>query len=88
MKQILHFTASWCKPCERLKPIIEQYILDNPDIEYIKIDVDIDFAKAEEFFVMSVPTLIVMTDKGLTARHTGTASYEQIHELVNKEFNS
>lgn len=84
MKQILHFTATWCKPCERLKPIIEEYIKDNSDIEYIKIDVDEDFEKAEEFVVMSVPTIIVLTNKTLTARHTGIASYDEIHALVNK----
>lgn len=83
MKKILHFTADWCNPCKRLKPIIEEFVSNNPDVEYIVIDVDIDFAKAEEYMVMSIPTLVVVKEDGSLARHHGVASYEEIESLIN-----
>jgi thioredoxin 1 len=83
MKKILHFTADWCQPCKRLKPIIEEFLSKNSDIQYEAIDVDVHFEKAEEYFVMSIPTLIVIQEDGTITRHTGMADYEKIESLVN-----
>lgn len=83
MKEILHFTAVWCKPCQKLKPILEQYISDHPDITYTKVDVDTDFETAKEWSVMSVPTLILVVDGDMKARHTGTLSYDKLDSFVN-----
>lgn len=83
MKEILHFTADWCNPCKRLKPIIEQYVKDNPDVKYTVIDVDTQFEIAEDYSVMSVPTLVIVKEDGKMSRHIGTASYQEIDSLVN-----
>jgi len=83
MKKIIHFTADWCAPCKKLKPIIEEFIANNQDVEYVLVDVDIDFHRAEEYNVMSVPTLIIFKDKELINRHTGIADYQKIEQLVN-----
>lgn len=83
MKKIVHFTADWCVPCKKLKPIIEEFIANNPDVEYTLVDVDIDFHRAEEYAVMSVPTLVIFKDGELVNRHTGVADYQKIEQLVN-----
>lgn len=83
MIKILHFTADWCMPCKKLKPIIEEFISNNPDIKYEAIDVDVNFNKAEEYFVMSVPTIVVVKQDGSLSRHSGMASYQEIESLVN-----
>lgn len=83
MKEILHFTADWCNPCKRLKPIIEQYVKDNPDVKYTVIDVDTQFEIAEDYSVMSVPTLVIVKEDGKMSRHIGIASYQEIDSLVN-----
>ena len=51
MAKLLHFTAIWCKPCEKIKPIIEEYVTENTDIEYQQIDVDnnIKLVKEDKF---------------------------------------
>ena len=38
MITLKHFTASWCKPCEKLISIMDEITNDYPDIEYINID--------------------------------------------------
>lgn len=83
MKEILHFTADWCNPCKRLKPIIEQYVKDNPDVKYTVIDVDTQFEIAEDYSIMSVPTLVIVKEDGKMSRHIGIASYQEIDSLVN-----
>ena len=84
MAKLLHFTAIWCKPCEKIKPIIEQYVAENPNVEYEQIDVDTAFNKAEEYNVMSIPTLIsVDNNNKIIKRHTGIATKDQIEQLFN-----
>ena len=38
--KLYHFTADWCNPCKKLAPILEEFLGENPNIDYIKIDVD------------------------------------------------
>lgn len=84
MKEILHFTADWCQPCKRLKPVVEEYVSNNTEIVYTQIDVDINFTKAQEFSILSIPSLVILTDGKETNRHTGLANYDKIHSLVNE----
>lgn len=38
---IIKFTASWCAPCQGIKPIVDDYLKKLPKaINYIEIDVD------------------------------------------------
>ena len=38
---IIKFTASWCMPCQGIKPIVDDYLKTLPQaINYIEIDVD------------------------------------------------
>lgn len=83
MKQLLHFTAEWCQPCKKIKPIIESYILENSDIEYTQINVDESPKVTMEYAVRSVPTLIVLTDGEITNRHSGVITFGELDKLFN-----
>ena len=83
MKEILHFTADWCKPCEKLKPIIKQYLEEHPDIAYRMVDVDNEIDMVEEYVVRTVPTLILLVDNDMRARSTGAISYSELDKFVN-----
>ena len=74
MKELIHFTANWCKPCEKMAPIIDEFLKNNTDIYYDKVDVDIDFDKAEKYNVQSIPTLISKIDGKIYDRVSGIAS--------------
>jgi thiol-disulfide isomerase/thioredoxin len=79
--KLYHFTAKWCKPCEKIAPIIEEFILENPNIDYIKIDVDDQSYVAHENNVMSIPTLIVKDNGVEIKRHKGVATKQDIRNL-------
>lgn len=74
MKELIHFTADWCAPCKRIAPIVEEFLANNKDIHYDKIDVDKEFNKAELYNVQSVPTLISKIDGRIHDRVSGTVS--------------
>eukprot|EP00523_Entomoneis_sp_CCMP467_P012422 CAMPEP_0168792438 /NCGR_PEP_ID=MMETSP0725-20121227/14520_1 /TAXON_ID=265536 /ORGANISM="Amphiprora sp., Strain CCMP467" /LENGTH=107 /DNA_ID=CAMNT_0008843083 /DNA_START=106 /DNA_END=426 /DNA_ORIENTATION=- len=37
---VIDFTASWCGPCKMISPIFEQMASENPEVEFVKVDVD------------------------------------------------
>lgn len=74
MKQFIHFTADWCNPCKQMKPIIDKFISDNPDIEYILIDVDNQIDLVEQYEIKTVPTFISKIDGTIHDRISGLAS--------------
>lgn len=81
--ELLHFTADWCVPCQRMKPIIDMFLEDNPNLKYTKIDIEEDFETAKLHQVMSIPTLIAINNEKVVNRHTGIASYEKIKDLFS-----
>lgn len=58
----LDFWAPWCAPCRMVVPIIEEIADERPDIKVGKINVDEQPELANQFHVMSIPTLVVMKD--------------------------
>jgi thiol-disulfide isomerase/thioredoxin len=55
--KVLAFTASWCGPCQRAKPVLVQIQAAGADVEIVDIDDHPDVAK--KYAITSVPTFIV-----------------------------
>ena len=55
--EVLAFTASWCVPCQRAKPVLVQIQVAGVDVEIIDIDARPDLAA--KYAVTSVPTFFV-----------------------------
>jgi thioredoxin 1 len=36
--QVIDFTASWCPPCQAIKPIFEGLANQNADVNFLKVD--------------------------------------------------
>ena len=83
MKQLLHFTATWCQPCKQMEVPIAILVSENLDINYNKIDVSDEFDPAVEYGVKSIPTFIALKDGTEIARHTGVATKEKLLGLFN-----
>lgn len=65
---LLHFTASWCRPCQALEkfvfPNLEVARLVNENVVPIQIDVDRQQALVTEYGVTAVPFDVVITPGG------------------------
>lgn len=79
-KVLLHFTADWCQPCKRMQPNIEAFLQEQPDIKYVKIDVDENGTLAIDMDVKSVPTLMAYTN-GEVKKNIGALPLPEIRKL-------
>lgn len=83
MKEILHFTADWCKPCEKMKPIIEEILKDYPNVSYGLYDVDTQHNIAHILSIRSVPTLVIMEGNHEVKRMVGAKTRDEIIEFFD-----
>ena len=58
------FFATWCGPCKMLSPILDELAeeVDPTKVKILKIDIDEAQELAQEYGVMSVPTVFVGTN--------------------------
>ena len=65
-KVLVDFNATWCGPCQMLKPSIER-LGERDDIKVLSVDTDEVPSVAAKFDVYSIPTLILFQD-GVSAK--------------------
>ena len=87
----LYFTATWCGPCQKIYPLIEELstkLKENNkyNIIFYKIDIDQNEEFCEKCDIRSVPTFFIMNGKNLLSSVTG-ASIEIIGEMIVDTFN-
>ena len=59
---LLDFWAAWCGPCRQLSPVVDEIAEERADIKVGKVNVDEQGELAQQFGVMSIPTLIVFKE--------------------------
>ena len=79
---LLDFWASWCGPCRMVVPIVEEIAKERDDIKVGKINVDQEPELAEQFGIMSIPTLIVMKNGQITNQAMGARPKRAILEML------
>ena len=81
---LLDFWAPWCGPCMQLSPIIEQLGNELEDVIVGKVNVDDEMELAQQFRVLSIPTLIVVKGGEVTGKAVGFRTKEEILALISK----
>lgn len=82
MKHILYFTADWCNPCQRTRPIAEELVRDGL-IDFVFVDADTEIELLEHFGIKSVPTYILIQDGKEVKRMNGAKTKDQFLEFMN-----
>ncbi len=76
------FYADWCGPCKMLGPVVEELANENPDVTFIKVNVDDTPEIAQRYGIMSIPTLISFKDGKVAAQTMGFQPKEALMPLV------
>lgn len=84
MSHILYFTAEWCNPCQRTRPIAEELKRDGI-IDFVFIDADSEIELLEKFGIRSIPTYILLEDGREVKRMNGAKTRDQFLEFINDQ---
>ena len=69
---LVDFWAEWCGPCRMLTPIIEELAGEYDGRAKIgKLDVDSNRAVAQQFNIMSIPTIVVLKNGEVAKQFVG-----------------
>lgn len=79
---LLDFWATWCGPCMRQGPIIEELAEEGYAVG--KVDVDQNMELAQEYQVMSIPTLLVFKNGEVLHRLVGLTDKEDLKKLLEE----
>jgi len=82
VRHILYFTADWCHPCKKVKPIVEELNRESSGVKFQVIDADSETELIKSFEVKSVPTFIVLEDGVEIKRASGAQTREQLESLM------
>ena len=60
---LVDFWAEWCGPCKMVAPVLDEIAGENKErITVAKLDIDRNQKTAQDYQVMSIPTMIVFKD--------------------------
>jgi thioredoxin 1 len=77
-----YFTADWCGPCKKVRPIVEEINKDSL-VRFQSIDVDSEIELVRQFEIKSVPTFIILKDGKVLNRITGAKTRDELLEFLN-----
>jgi thioredoxin-like negative regulator of GroEL len=82
---LLYFTASWCGPCQKVKPLLEKLSqgFDPKTCVFCMCDIDENEDLCHNFQVRAVPTFILMRGNRFVDE-TGGADIFRVHALLKK----
>ena len=79
---LLDFWASWCGPCRMLSPLVDEVGEEHADVKIGKINIDEETELAQQFDIMSIPTLMVFKKGEKVKESVGLIPKEEIEALL------
>lgn len=61
---VVHFSAPWCGPCDRVRRVVEQVCDDLSEVAHVEIDLDANPETARRYSVLSLPTTLIFDVDG------------------------
>lgn len=79
---LIDFWASWCGPCRMIAPIIEELSDEVKNAKICKVNVDEEPELAQQYGVMSIPMLAVISNGEVVNKMVGARPKSEILKLL------
>lgn len=77
------FYADWCGPCKMMAPILEDVEKEYQGVKFVKINVDEEPGLAQQFNIMSIPTIKIFIDGKEKHDFVGFTSKSSLQSFLN-----
>ncbi len=79
---LVDFSAEWCPPCQAMKPILEEISEKYKEIKLGEVDVEKNVKLAQNYQIISIPTLIFFKEGKIIERITGFLSFDDLSQRI------
>lgn len=81
---VLDFSATWCGPCQKIAPIIEELATEyEGKVNVCKCDVDENGELAAKFGVRNIPTILFIKNGEVVDKKVGAATKGEFNEKIS-----
>jgi thioredoxin 1 len=80
---VADFWAEWCGPCKMVAPVLKDLARDYKDkIKIAKIDVDAEGELAQQFNIVSIPTILVFNKGQVVKQQIGAVPRQALEKMI------
>lgn len=79
---LVDFSATWCGPCQRQLPILQQFADANVDVKVVKVDIDDAPEITSKLGIKGVPSMVLFNQGQKLDTKVGLTSLAQITSFV------
>lgn len=80
---LVDFYATWCGPCKKLSPTLDEVAAENPQAKVVKVNIDDSPQVAARYGIQSVPSLLVFKDGRVVGREKGAVGKSQLQAMLS-----
>jgi len=81
---LVDFGAEWCIPCRKMKPVIESFEKEHPEVTLLKIDAAVEDEIVKKYDVEELPVFVLYKNGKEVWRQVGIVSKKELEKGLKK----